>query len=299
MAKTKSKQKSSASGDVGPSHECAVCHASFSSKRSLELHASASTGNCQSSVACGDSVNRKTATPRKKAVTLSDLKLAISATAGARTRNDVDFEADTLINQFAVDERRFACVFCDAKFKKCFSLSCHLRIHADEGKACLCVVCKEQLPHANALQQHLLCHIGQKPFACSSCQESFSSSTLLECHLLVHTGSKPDECDVCGKAFRGRFSQKNHSHPEMQLKCGECSDVFDDLLSYKRHVRLHTGEKPYACERCGKRFGDVMKLNNHVKLAHPDKMPQAGYCGDILKPKTRRCNAHSLQMRNM
>nr|XP_027237531.1 zinc finger protein 219-like [Penaeus vannamei] len=54
-------------------------------------------------------------------------------------------------------------------------------------------------------------------------------------------------CPVCGRDFRGPYHTT--------------------LL--RRHMRTHTGEKPYACPHCSYRANISSNLTRHVRSRHP------------------------------
>ncbi|NXT81452.1 ZBT8A protein, partial [Zapornia atra] len=69
--------------------------------------------------------------------------------------------------------------------------------------------------------------------------------------------------------------------PRMRFKCPFCTHTVKRRADLKRHLRCHTGERPYPCEACGKRFTRLEHLRNHFQTIH-----QAG------KLICRKCKCH-------
>ncbi|NXU76675.1 ZBT8A protein, partial [Oreotrochilus melanogaster] len=69
--------------------------------------------------------------------------------------------------------------------------------------------------------------------------------------------------------------------PRMRFKCPFCTHTVKRRADLKRHLRCHTGERPYPCDACGKRFTRLEHLRNHFQTIH-----QAG------KLICRKCKRH-------
>uniref|UniRef100_A0A8D0FXE6 Zinc finger and BTB domain-containing protein 8A n=1 Tax=Strix occidentalis caurina TaxID=311401 RepID=A0A8D0FXE6_STROC len=57
----------------------------------------------------------------------------------------------------------------------------------------------------------------------------------------------------------------DHDLPRMRFKCPFCTHTVKRRADLKRHLRCHTGERPYPCEACGKRFTRLEHLRNHFQ----------------------------------
>lgn len=60
------------------------------------------------------------------------------------------------------------------------------------------------------------------------------------------------------------------SQGRAEFVCELCGKEVANRNSLIGHMRVHTGEKPYACTRCKYRAKDKSTLNRHVKFRHKD-----------------------------
>ncbi|XP_018024876.1 broad-complex core protein isoforms 1/2/3/4/5 isoform X14 [Hyalella azteca] len=83
-------------------------------------------------------------------------------------------------------------------------------------------------------------------------------------------------CPQCGKTIEThrRFQRHLDYHKQSSLRrfpCSVCGKVCVYESDLRKHMRVHTGEKPFACSFCSYRTGDSSNLSQHL-LTHA---PQA------------------------
>ncbi|CAH2222245.1 zinc finger and BTB domain-containing 8A [Pelobates cultripes] len=82
----------------------------------------------------------------------------------------------------------------------------------------------------------------------------------------------------------------------VRFKCPFCTHTVKRKADLKRHLRCHTGERPYPCEACGKRFTRLEHLRNHFQTIHEAgklicrrcKLPVTNMTGRVIQDGTRR-----------
>ena len=130
------------------------------------------------------------------------------------------------------------------------------RRHSDDKKHCVttqevyyqCVVCERHGRTKSEMIRHALVHAGKRPYICTLCHESFEEKTELRRHMGNHHGGK-------------RPSSRTH---RAVYKCCACSYTGLSISEMDRHIRVHTGERPFPCNICELSFKRQHHRTHHL-----------------------------------
>ncbi|XP_022096507.1 zinc finger protein 142-like [Acanthaster planci] len=170
--------------------------------------------------------------------------------------------------QSRIPENRYQCPQCDyvCKFQRTLRLHCR-SAHPKAAKS----------PEAKERKEKKEKRALDDRYRCSECDFACKFKGQLKNHRsAAHKKERPpktvreQQCEFCQKFIQGtmhhyRRHLKTHTG-DKPYKCTICDAVFGDQSRLNAHAPIHQEERNYLCDQCGKSFKRAINLRMHRKV---------------------------------
>jgi len=89
-------------------------------------------------------------------------------------------------------------------------------------------------------------------------------------------------CQICDKPFNNSISLKQHMIVHSSRKpfqCKACGKSFKRSSTLSTHMLIHSDTRPFECQFCGKRFHQKSDMKKHTYIHTGEKPHVCGFCG--------------------
>ncbi|XP_070530317.1 zinc finger protein 236 isoform X2 [Cardiocondyla obscurior] len=198
--------------------------------------------------------------------------------------------------------KEYECSECSQRFYTNGGLTKHMKMHTNKQRW-KCAVCQKTLSSKLQLKFHSKMHDMIESWNSSSTEPdssqkdlAFSNSELSNLtRLEVQINSNPSR-SVSEKVLMDAVAEKKSMDhvdetavkkemKEYTNKCKYCPKTFRKPSDLIRHIRTHTGERPYKCEHCNKSFAVKCTLDSHMKVHTGKKTFCCHVCSSMFATK--------------